>query len=122
MTNAPPQEPILEPFPEEQTPAAEPQPAAEVSVASPKAPPVDTSAESRRRGPALVAPPQPRAHYEPPAKKAPRTYIVRQGDTLQKVSKQFYGTTKNWQRIYQANRATIKDPNRISVGMKLTIP
>ena len=53
-----------------------------------------------------------------------RVYVVKQGDTLSKVARQFFGkdgdrlTTK----IYEANKATVKDPNRLVIGQKLVIP
>jgi nucleoid-associated protein YgaU len=49
-------------------------------------------------------------------------YEVKTGDTLQKISKQFYGTYKNWNTIFQANKEKIKDPNGIRPGLKLLIP
>jgi nucleoid-associated protein YgaU len=49
-------------------------------------------------------------------------YTIKKDDTLQKISKQFYGTVKKWNRIYQANKDKIKDPNRIKPGVVLNIP
>lgn len=49
-------------------------------------------------------------------------YKVKKDDTLQKISKQFYGTVKKWNKIYQANKDKIKDPNRIKSGITLDIP
>ena len=51
-----------------------------------------------------------------------RYYTVRKGDTLQEISMKFYGTTKNWRRIYNANKGTVKDPNKLTEGMKINIP
>ena len=49
--------------------------------------------------------------------------MVRKGDTLQKISEKFYGTTKKWRRIHQANQKTLtKGPDFLQVGMKLVIP
>ena len=53
---------------------------------------------------------------------APRTYVVQKGDTLSKIARQFYGTTSEWRRIYEANRERIKDPDLIQPGWSLTIP
>ena len=50
------------------------------------------------------------------------TYTVQKGDTLQKISQKFYGTTKNWTKIYTANKGTLKGPDKIRPGQKLTIP
>jgi len=61
---------------------------------------------------------------EPPVRryKAKRFYIVRQGDTLSKISKKYYSTANKWYVIYDANRDIISNPNKIKVGMKLHIP
>lgn len=49
----------------------------------------------------------------------PTVYIVKKGDNLSKIVKQF-GTT--WQTIYNKNKATIGDnPNRIYPGQRLII-
>lgn len=49
-------------------------------------------------------------------------YTVQKADTLQKISKKFYGTTKKWNRIYEANKDTIKGPNKIYPGQVINIP
>jgi nucleoid-associated protein YgaU len=64
---------------------------------------------------------KPKEKYAP-EKKSTRTYTVRQGDTLQEISQKFYGTTKKWRRIYQANKSRIKDADKLTVGTKLDIP
>lgn len=114
IAEAPVQEPAPPPFPEEQVPAPEPQP---VTVA----PPVDTAADKPA---AASAAPQPKDSYAPtPPRKEARTYVVRKGDTLYKISKKFYGTKKKWRRIYKANLKTLTDgPDKIQPGMKLVIP
>ncbi len=49
-------------------------------------------------------------------------YEVQEGDTLQKISKKFYGTYRKWKKIYDANEGAIKDPNRIKPGMIILVP
>lgn len=49
-------------------------------------------------------------------------YIVKAGDNLESISKQFYGTIDYWSDIYAANVNTIDDPDWIYPGMQLTIP
>lgn len=49
-------------------------------------------------------------------------YTVSKGDTLQKISKKFYGTTKKWNKIFEANMDTLKAPDRIRPGQILNIP
>ena len=114
VAQAPLQEPAPPPFPEDQVPAPEPQPL-------PVAPPVDTAAVKPN---AASAAQQPKESYAAtPPKKTARTYVVRKGDTLAKISKKYYGTSKKWRRIYKANRKTLTDgPDKIHPGMKLVIP
>lgn len=49
-------------------------------------------------------------------------YVVQKGDTLQKISSKFYGTTKKWTKIYDANRGVLKSPDRVYPGQKISIP
>ncbi len=49
-------------------------------------------------------------------------YKVLPGETLQKISQKFYGTTKHWQRIFQANAGVLKGPNKIYPGQIIDIP
>ena len=51
-----------------------------------------------------------------------QTYTVKSGDTLSKISKQFYGDSNEYMRIFYANREALKDPDKIQVGQQLTIP
>lgn len=49
-------------------------------------------------------------------------YTVQKTDTLQKISQKFYGTTKKWKRIYEANKNILRGPDNIYVGQILDIP
>jgi nucleoid-associated protein YgaU len=51
-----------------------------------------------------------------------QTYEVKSGDNLSKISKQFYGDPNEYMRIFYANRDKLKDPDKIQVGQRLTIP
>jgi nucleoid-associated protein YgaU len=53
---------------------------------------------------------------------ASRTHEVRKGDTLSSISLQYYGKSTLWRRIYDANRARIDSPDRLTVGVQLEIP
>ena len=53
---------------------------------------------------------------------AGRTYKVQPGDTLSKIAKEFYGNANEYNRIFQANRDKLQDPDKIQVGQELTIP
>jgi len=51
-----------------------------------------------------------------------QTYTVQSGDTLSKISKQFYGNANEYMKIFEANRDVISDPNKINPGQTLKIP
>ena len=51
-----------------------------------------------------------------------QTYTVKGGDTLSKISRQFYGDANEYMRIFYANRDKLHDPNKIQVGQELVIP
>lgn len=60
---------------------------------------------------------------EPPvAQESFQKYTVQKGDTLQKISEKFFGTTKKWMKIYDANREALKGPNKIYPGQVINIP
>ncbi|MDD5348386.1 MAG: LysM peptidoglycan-binding domain-containing protein [Candidatus Omnitrophica bacterium] len=49
-------------------------------------------------------------------------YTVLTNDTLQKISKKFYGTAKKWKTIFDANKEKLKSPDRIRPGQVLQVP
>ena len=49
-------------------------------------------------------------------------YTVKQGDTLSHIAQRYYGKASDWRRIYDANRATIENPDLIHPGQELTLP
>jgi len=51
-----------------------------------------------------------------------RSYTVQSGDTLSKISRQFYGSSGQYMRIFEANRDRLSDPNKIQPGQTLVIP
>lgn len=55
----------------------------------------------------------------PPAATTERSHVVAKGDTLGDISRQYYGTTRHWKKIQDANQV---DPNGLLVGQKLVIP
>ena len=52
---------------------------------------------------------------------ATKVYEVVAGDSLSKIAKREYGNAGEWKRIYEANRDTLKDPDKIYPGQKLNI-
>ena len=47
------------------------------------------------------------------------SYTVQSGDSLSKIGSR-YGVS--WQKIYEANRDKLDDPDKIQAGQELTIP
>ena len=58
----------------------------------------------------------------PVAAPAPRIHVVVAGETLGKISRQYYGTTSRWPEILAANRDVLRDEKSLIVGTKLRIP
>ena len=57
-----------------------------------------------------------------PAPKRTESYTVQSGDTLSKISKQFYGDANRYMKIYDANKDQLNDPDKIKPGQVLKIP
>jgi nucleoid-associated protein YgaU len=53
---------------------------------------------------------------------SPRTYTVKSGDTLSKISQQFYGNAGDYNKIFEANRDKLSNPDQIRPGQQLVIP
>jgi nucleoid-associated protein YgaU len=51
-----------------------------------------------------------------------RTYTVKPGDSLSKISQELYGNASDYMKIFEANRDVLSDPNKISAGQTLKIP
>ena len=49
-------------------------------------------------------------------------YTVVSGDTLSKISKQFYGDPNQYPKIFEANKPMLTHPDKIYPGQKLRIP
>jgi LysM repeat protein len=58
----------------------------------------------------------------PEASLTSQKYVVGKNDTLQKISNKFYGTTRKWTKIYEANRDVLKGPDKVYPGQTLNIP
>ena len=91
-------------------------PSAEVPVAeaAPSAPAVAIAPTPAPSVPAPTA--------APPEPDSGRTYVVRDGDTLAKISREVYGSANHFQRIFEANRDQLPAPNQLQVGQTLRIP
>jgi nucleoid-associated protein YgaU len=56
-------------------------------------------------------------------KKIPRTYRVKSGDNLSKISKKVYGTPARWEDIYELNKDKLKNPKtNLQIGWELRLP
>jgi nucleoid-associated protein YgaU len=53
---------------------------------------------------------------------ATRTYMVQPGDSLSKISRQFYGDANKYMKIFEANKDKLADPDKVRAGMELVIP
>jgi len=94
-------------------------------------PPVQVAAESKTKPVAseekvkTVAKQIPAAIEKAPTpiqKGSKQQYMVKAGDTLSKIAERFYSASGKWEKIFEANRESLKNPNYIYVGMKLMIP
>jgi len=50
------------------------------------------------------------------------SYTIQPGDTLQKISMKFYGTTRKWKMLYNENKDVLKSPDKIRPGKTIKIP
>ncbi len=58
-----------------------------------------------------------------PAKPPTRTiHVVQRGETLSHISQKYYGTSRKWRVILEANKDVLSDANHLRPDMKLTIP
>ncbi len=51
-----------------------------------------------------------------------RYHIVQKDETLFGISQDYYGSGDQWERIFEANRSVLSDPDKLTPGMKLLIP
>jgi len=58
----------------------------------------------------------------PPVQAKVEYYIIKKGDTLSAIAKQFFGKANDYPKIFEANREVIKDANLIFPGQKIRIP
>ena len=52
----------------------------------------------------------------------PKEHKVARGDSLFGISAKYYGSSKHWKIIAEANKAALPDPRKMKPGMKLRIP
>jgi nucleoid-associated protein YgaU len=49
-------------------------------------------------------------------------YTVKKGETLGEIAQKVLGTSRLWQKLYDANAARIGNPNGLRPGTKLVVP
>ncbi len=87
----------------------------------------DEAGQARRLAPplrpyAVVQPIAATVAAAAPAPLPPKTHTVVEGDTLTKISLEYYGTARRWQAIFQANRDVVANEEVLSIGTVLRIP
>ena len=54
--------------------------------------------------------------------KTQRFHIIQEGETLSEISREYYDSSRKWQKILDANRGVIEDVNKLKPGTKIIIP
>jgi nucleoid-associated protein YgaU len=57
-----------------------------------------------------------------PSAPRPTYYTIQSGDTLSKIAEEHYGDANAYDRIFEANREVIEDPDKIYPGQQIRIP
>lgn len=66
--------------------------------------------------------PVPEPTSSPKPTTSPRTYVVRDGDTLARISREVYGSANHYQLIFDANQDQLASAGELQVGQSLRIP
>ena len=82
---------------------------------------VKKSAAGQNNKPKVAVPPPPLVKKMAESAR-PRTYVVKQGDSLYAISRKLYGDSSHIDRIFQANRKSLASKNSLKLGQKLIIP
>jgi nucleoid-associated protein YgaU len=51
-----------------------------------------------------------------------RTHTVQRGETLTGIAQKYYGRASEYQKIFEANRDKLSDPDKVREGTNLVIP
>lgn len=76
----------------------------------------------RAEDPVRLEPLRPEPTPQPPAQPAGRTYQIKPGDSLYKISRQVYGNGSRWRDILEANRDVISNEKSLKAGATIRIP
>lgn len=105
-----------------QAPDREEEPAKEAAEAPAKAEPAKAAEPAKEAAEAPAQAEPAKAAAEPAKAEPPCEHTVRTGDNLWKISRRYYGSGKNWKKIYEANKSQIKKPEFLEPGTVLKIP
>ncbi len=51
-----------------------------------------------------------------------KTYVVQSGDSLEKIAREQYNDGRKWPKIFEANKAVLKNEASLKIGQTLVIP
>ncbi len=86
-------------------------------------PPVMESTQPAESAPKAEAPaPAPAPEKAAPVSAEPRTYTVKAGDNLMRISASQLGDAKRYNEILELNKDTLKSASALKIGMTLKIP
>lgn len=72
--------------------------------------------------PGSLVPIQPKPAFDSGQVTTGVVHVVREGDTLQAIAVEHYGTASRYLDIYLANKHVLSNPARLPAGVKLNIP
>ena len=109
---------------EVKAPEVQEEKAAEPAQTEPAAQPAEQNAQQT---PAPTMEQAPKQEPAPAAKAEKKTtppcdHVVRTGDNLWKLAREYYGEGSKWKLIYEANKAELKNENFLEPGKVLKIP
>ena len=78
--------------------------------------------EVKKEAPKVVEPTPVKKVVEATPKPVVKKIFVKEGEWLCDISRREYGNMRNWQKIYDANKAIIDNPDLIYPNQELVIP
>ena len=84
--------------------------------------PVTPLGPPRTTAPAQTPPTRQTTQQQASDSSTVRIHVVKQGDTLYRISIQYYGTGSRWREIYAANKDVMNSETDLRIGTRLKIP